>query len=313
MGTKGFAGARRIATCATWNSSNPATVAVEAPLEIRVAGRPLAVTLRTPGDDVLLTLGFLLAEGVIERRGEVAGWQLAAPDSEPGGGPETGERDATNPSTADAPLAHPSGAAVIDVELTNEALDRWARRRVEREFRSNSACGACGKPSLADLYIEPRCAGGRDAEPVALPGEAESIHTLVERAAAAQELFRLTGGVHGAAAFDTDGQLLAVYEDVGRHNALDKLIGWALSERRDARQVDRPSPSRLPGAAEDLLDGLLVLSTGRAGFEIVQKALRARAGAVITLGAATDWAVELAREGNLALVGFGGGEPVRYC
>lgn len=271
-------------------------VAVEAPLEIRVAGRPMAVTLRTPGQDIELALGYLLAEGVVEARFDVAGWcRRTGPFEEP----HRGKTD-------------PDDTVVIDVELQEQALDRWARRRVEREFRSNSACGACGKPSLDDLYIRPVRAGDRRTEP-SPPFAFEQLEDLVERAAVDQEIFRTTGAVHGAAAFDHRGRCLAVFEDVGRHNALDKLIGWSLLGRRDERPADRSDGLRSEGNVEhELLDGLVVLSTGRAGFEIVQKALRARVSVLVTLGAATDWAVEMAREGGVALIGFGAGEPIRY-
>ena len=270
-------------------------MAVEAPLEIRVAGRPLAVTLRTPGHDVELALGFLLAEGVIESADDVTAWRVRAPSS---------DRD---------PDGHVD-ELVAEIELAEAALDRWARRRVQREFRSNSACGACGKPSLEDLHIEPLRAGDPAAS-ASGPIEPTDLGALIDRALADQPLFRLTGAVHGAAAFDREGQCLAVFEDVGRHNAMDKLIGWALLGRSAATGVERgvESEGRPVDGSDELLDELLVLSTGRAGFEIVQKALRARAAGVLALGAATDWAVELARHGGMALIGFGGGEPVRYC
>lgn len=279
-------------------------VAIEAPLEIRVAGRPLAVTLRTPGHDVELALGFLLAEGVIEARCDVARWLLQAVPSPDTLRSPTGET-VTDPRT---------GTAVVEVDLQDAALERWARRRVAREFRSNSACGACGKPSLEDLYIRPRRAGGEDASAGSRRLAIDEIGGLIDRAAPMQHLFRATGAVHGAAAFDPSGDCLAVFEDVGRHNALDKLIGWSLLGRPAA---PAPGQSQEATPATDnggqLLDDLLVLSTGRAGFEILQKALRARAAGVVVLGAATDWAVELAQDAGMPLIGFGAGEPIRYC
>ncbi len=259
-------------------ASTQDVVAVEAPLEIRLGGRPLAVTLRTPGHDVELGLGFLLAEGIVEELGDVERWQLE--EQELGG--------------------------VLDVELIPQALDRWARRKVEREFRTNSACGACGKPRLQDLFVEPRAAAGQGGNAKKIAENSVESNGLdhvdfgawIASARDQQTVFEQTGGVHAAAAFDRGGVCRAVFEDVGRHNAVDKLVGHALIEERSSGKI---------------LDGWTVLSTGRAGFEIVQKSLRARATALVTIGAATSMAVDLAIEGGLPLVAFSGSQnPVVF-
>ncbi len=225
-------------------------LAVESPLEIRVGGRPMAVTMRTPGDDHELALGFLYGEGIVRSADEFAD-----------------------------PLFSNQGPNRLEVHLKEEALDRWARLKVERDFRITSACGVCGKPSLEDVFVE-------------LP-EVEPIHwdhslrgELVRRMTTRQSLYELTGGVHGAALFSRDGTFLEVFEDVGRHNAVDKLIG-----------------ARLLGGATDLRDQIVTVS-GRAGFEIVQKVIVARCPVLIAAGAASDLSAELARCAGLELHSF---------
>ena len=233
-------------------------VAVEEPLEIRVEERPFAITLRTPGHDRELTLGFLLAEGIIESSLDVASLRL-----------EPGERGG---------VARGSRAWVT---LDTTALDRWARRQVERELRVTSACGACGKPSLEDLW---RVAGAAVA-PLAF--DAALAPALLREMRARQVLFERTGGLHAAAAFDPDGRCLGVFEDVGRHNALDKLVG---------SRAERARP----------LEGTILVVSGRVGLEIVQKAAMAGAPLIVAVGAASSLAVELAASAGIELVTFAG-------
>jgi FdhD protein len=233
-------------------------VAVEEPLEIRVERRPFAITLRTPGHDRELALGFLLAEGVIDSSAEVVSLHV-----EP------------------APLDGASRGERVEVTLGEGALDRWASRKVERELRVTSACGACGKPTLEDLW-----AGvGRKVAPMDL--DPAMVPSLLQEMQARQDLFQRTGGLHAAAAFDRTGRCFGVFEDIGRHNAVDKLVGSL---------ADRPQP----------LAGIILVVSGRAGFEIVQKAAMAGAPVLIAVGAASSLAVELAVEAGMELVCFAG-------
>jgi FdhD protein len=233
-------------------------VAVEEPFEIRVEGRPFAVTLRTPGHDRELALGFLLAEGVIESAKDVSSLLL-----------EPGEDDAA--TRGDRAL----------VTLHAGALDRWARRKVERELRVTSACGACGKPSLEDLWPT------EHGEVAVIGFDAALVPALLREMRARQELFERTGGLHAAASFTPDGRCLGVFEDVGRHNAVDKLVG---------SRAERPRP----------LAGTILVVSGRVGFEIVQKAAMAGAPVVVAVGAASSLAVELAESAGIELVCFAG-------
>ena len=225
-------------------------VAVEEPLEIRVGGRPLAVTMRTPGDDPELAVGFLYTEGIVRSAADLVG--------------ERYERLEPNR---------------IEVHLSDAALDRWARVKVERDFRVTSACGVCGKPSLEDVFVE-------------LPQLESTVWDrsqraeLMARMRASQLLFQATGGVHGAARFSGDGDFVACFEDVGRHNAVDKLIG-----------------ALVLGGEPDLREQIVTVS-GRAGFEIVQKVIVARCPVLVAGGAASHLSVELAREAGLELHSF---------
>jgi FdhD protein len=232
-------------------------VAVEEPLEILVERRPFAVTLRTPGHDRELTLGFLIAEGVIECAADVATLHGAGV-----GAAGRGDR--------------------VEVTLEAPALDRWARRRVERELRITSACGACGKPSLEELW-----ASAEDLEVEPLRWDPAIVPELLGTMRSRQTLFERTGGLHAAAAFDAAGACFGVFEDVGRHNAVDKLVGSLAARTRPLR------------------DRILVVS-GRAGFEIVQKAAAAGGPALVSVGAASSLAVELAARAGVELWCFAG-------
>ena len=237
----------------------PDQVATEEPLEIRLvqAGRTrtVAVTMRTPGEDAELALGFLFAEGVIERREQV---RRAAPCA----GPE------------------PGCANIIEVELA-KGVPEPELAGLERHFFSTSACGVCGKAGLDALRL--RVPGAMPPGP-AVP--AEVVAALPARLREAQGLFASTGGLHAAALFDAEGRLLAAREDVGRHNALDKLVGWAFGE------------GRLP------LHEHVVMVSGRSSYEILQKCLAAGVPVVCAVSAPSSLAVELADRFGITLVGF---------
>ncbi|HEX2252667.1 MAG TPA: formate dehydrogenase accessory sulfurtransferase FdhD [Thermoanaerobaculia bacterium] len=229
------------------------TLAVEEPLEIRVlaAGRSVtvAVTMRTPGHDPELAVGFLHNEGVLLRRGDLVGVEQGA-----------------------------AGENRVFVSLAGEAppLDR-----LERHFFTTSACGVCGKAGLETLELE----GHRPLPPGPVVPR-KVILGLPDRLRAGQGLFHATGGLHAAALFTAGGERVAVREDVGRHNALDKLVGWGLLA------------GRLPFA-----DGVLLVS-GRTSYELVQKALAARVPVVCSVSAPSSLAVEVAERFGITLVGF---------
>ncbi len=228
-------------------------VAVERLLEIRVDGRPVAVTLSTPGHDDELALGFLCGEGMIARRADVAALHL-----------ETA-------ACADQPDA-------VEITLAPGVHFDWTR--LERHFAATAACGLCGRVHLDSLRagITP-LAVTRAIDPAvlgALPG----------RLREAQVAFRATGGLHAAAYGDEAAAIEVIREDVGRHNAVDKVCGWLLERGR--HPANR---------------GLLWVS-GRAGAEIVLKAARARIPVLAAVGAPSSLAVELARAAGLTLVGF---------
>lgn len=234
---------------------------VEEPLEIRVDDRPLAVLMRTPGadpsEDLDLVAGFLATEGVIDGLDDLAGLAHCA--------------DPNRPARDNVVRARLAGGAKADPT-------RFERAR--RELYAASSCGLCGKASIDRVFQHaPPLDRLRPLAPAIVP-------TLPERLRAAQPRFDATGGLHGAALFTATGALLTAAEDVGRHNAVDKVIGRRL--RAD----------RYP------LDGLVLTVSSRAGFEIVQKALVARIAAVVAVGAASTLADRLARDGRLALYSF---------
>jgi FdhD protein len=224
-------------------------LAVEEPLEIRAGGEPLAVTMRTPGDDIDLAAGFLAAEGVVTGPGGVAEIKMC------------------DENVADVTLA--DGAAL-------------PAGRLRRNFVTTSACGVCGKDSIAAVRV--RASYDVSADKVRI--SAARLASLPGRLAEAQRVFARTGGLHAAGLFQPDGTLLALREDVGRHNAVDKIVGWAL--RGD----------RLP------LAGCVLLVSGRASFELVQKALVAGIPVLAAVSAPSSLAAELAAESGMTLVGF---------
>jgi FdhD protein len=237
------------------------TLAAEEPLEIRVDGSPLAVTMRTPGDDMDLAAGFLVTEGVVTDRDELLSLRFCA-------GAEGSELNSYN---------------VLDANLDAVASARLAANPgVSRELFASSSCGICGKSSIDAIRT-------RTAWPVqadALRISARQLSALPDQLRAGQRVFSKTGGLHGAALFDPDGMLLALREDIGRHNAVDKLVGWALRE------------GLLP------LRGVTLLVSGRASFELTQKAVMAGIPLLAAVSAPSSLAVELAEECGLTLVGF---------
>ncbi len=239
-------------------ASRSDTVAAEEPLEIRVAGRPLTVTMRTPGDDFDLARGFLVSEGVVSADSDIAAIRYCAG------------------ATADGVNTY----NVLDVLLDDGVVA--PDPSLERNFYTTSSCGLCGKASLEAVRTISKWHVDRD--PLRL--NVATIATLPEKLRAAQRVFDRTGGLHAAALFDADGQLLCVREDVGRHNAVDKVIGWAL----DA--------GHLP------LSGTTLMVSGRASFELVQKAVMAGLPALAAVSAPSSLAVDLAREMGLTLIGF---------
>jgi FdhD protein len=222
--------------------TEPDELAVEEPLEIRVNGRPVAVTMRTPGHDEELSLGFLLAEGI---------------------------RPISARPTADL------AANVIEVEA-----EHFDPAKVQRNFYTSSSCGVCGKGALEAVAVE--------APPVTseLKLAQELVASLPDRLRAAQPAFAATGGLHATGLFASGGDLLCVREDVGRHNAMDKVIGWAHLS------------GRLPLAREALC------VSGRLSFELVQKAAVAGCPVLVAVGAPSTLAVELARDRGITLCGF---------
>lgn len=239
-------------------------IAVEEPLEIRVVGtrggqpfqKSLSITMRTPGKDLELAAGFLFGEGLLTHPREI---ERIAPC-----GPATGELRLQN---------------VVKVELAPGV--QVDEKRLERHFYTTSSCGVCGKSSLEALAVA-RSSPLPDTPPI----EAALIHSLPGVVRSAQEVFEQTGGLHAAALFDRTGALLDLQEDVGRHNALDKLIG--------ARFLADELP---------LSDRILFLS-GRISFELVQKALMAGIPLVAAVGAPSSLALQLAEAFNMTLLGF---------
>jgi FdhD protein len=237
----------------------PDTLVAEEPLEMRIAGRALAVTMRTPGDDMDLLAGFLVGEGVIRHREDLLVMRYCA---------GTDDEGHNTYNVLDATL----GSHVPEVEAS-----------LQRALVTTSACGLCGKATIDGVEV---------ASPYSLAADDTSfdaawIASLPERLRAAQRVFDRTGGLHAAALFDVaSDELLVLREDVGRHNAVDKVIGWALRE------------DRLP------LRGTLLLVSGRASFELAQKAAIAGIPAMAAISAPSSLAVDLADRVGLTLIGF---------
>ena len=221
------------------------------------AERTVAITMRTPGNDFELAAGFLYGEGVVRSGEQIRGISHCA----------------------DPDLDEDKRHNIVSVELRADALPDL--QALERHFYTTSACGVCGKASLESLRIRgcPVIPPGPEVEPAVL-------RRLPEKLQAGQGIFAATGGLHAAALFDAEGTLLVVREDVGRHNAVDKLVGWALMG------------GRLP------LSRHIVMVSGRSSFEILQKCLMAGVPIVCAVSAPSSLAVALAREFGITLVGF---------
>jgi len=222
--------------------TEPDEVAVEEPLEIRVNGEPVAVTMRTPGHDDELALGFLLSEGI-----------------------------------APASASFPTDLAANTIEVRADAFDVDS---VRRNFYTSSSCGVCGKGALEAVAVE---APSVESD---LRVSQELVSALPDRLREAQATFAVTGGLHATGLFDERGEVRCVREDVGRHNAMDKVVGWAFGE------------GCLP------LGRLLLCVSGRLSFELVQKAAVAGCPILVAVGAPSSLAVDLARDRGLTLCGF---------
>jgi len=225
-------------------------LAIEEPLEIRLGRSPIAITMRTPGHDAELAAGFLLTEGIIKKVEDIAGV------TEPG----------------------PRLPNVISLRLRRGV--RFDRDRLNRYFHSTSSCGLCGKTTLEAIGVKVKAVSSDLRISPAI------LYALPERLREAQETFDETGGLHAAALFDAGGKLRFLREDVGRHNAVDKVVGAALR------------------SGDCTLDRHLLMVSGRASFEIMQKALAARIPVVAAVSAPSSLAVALARKFKMTLVGF---------
>jgi FdhD protein len=239
--------------------ARPETLAVEEPMEIRVNGRPITVTMRTPGSDIELAQGFLLTEGIITSRDDVL---------------------AVRYCRGSAGLDGANSYNVLDVTLAGDvpppAVD------ITRNFYTTSSCGVCGKASIDAVRLVSRYSTADQTVEVS----ASTLTAMPDRLRSAQKVFSRTGGLHGAALFDPDGTMLVVREDIGRHNAVDKVIGWALEN------------DRIP------LSRVVLLVSGRASFELTQKCAMAGAPILAAVSAPSSLAVELAVQSGITLVAF---------
>ncbi|PBC86150.1 MULTISPECIES: formate dehydrogenase accessory sulfurtransferase FdhD [unclassified Streptomyces] len=252
-------------------STRPDTLVAEEPLEIRLGGKPLAITMRTPGDDFALAAGFLVSEGVLASADELANIVYCA------GATADGENTY---NVVDVRLA--DGVPVPEITL-------------ERNVYTTSSCGLCGKASLDAVRtttrwpLAPSPAASDGIDPIHIDPlriDPATLAALPDRLRAAQRVFERTGGLHAAALFTTDGELLDIREDVGRHNAVDKIVGRALQQ------------GQLP------LSSSVLMVSGRASFELAQKAVMAGIPVLAAVSAPSSLAVDLATETGLTLVGF---------
>ena len=237
-----------------WRAEGEDRLAVEEPLEIRLGGQSVSVVMRTPGDDDELAVGLLFTEGILSSPDELAD-----------------VRHSIDPR-------HPDLCNLIDV--TPKTPIDLASRGWQRSFVSASSCGLCGKQTIASIHLH--------APPIEddLRVSTDVLYALPDALSETQPGFEETGGIHAAGLFEPDGTLLIVREDIGRHNAVDKVVGAALF------------------AGLYPLSGKVLLVSGRASFEIVQKALVARIPFVAAVSAASSLAVELAETSSMGLVGF---------
>ena len=246
-------------------SEVPDAVVTEEPLQLMLDGVPLSVVMRTPGEDIELALGLMFAEGIVRSLDAIGHVRISAESGETASG-----------ISVDSSLVESNQ---IDVQLTEAP-----RRRPERSMLSSSACGVCGAVLIEDLRRDlAQLPAGPTIDPALLP-------PLVERLRSGQGVFERTGGLHAAGLFSSGGDLICMREDIGRHNAVDKVVGRMLLD------------GRLPAR-----DAILVVS-GRAGYEIVQKSITAGMPLLAAVGAPSSLAVALSREFNQTLVGFLRGE-----
>jgi FdhD protein len=256
----------KISLSAAQVSERADLLAAEEPLGIRIGGQAVSMTMRTPGDDIELTAGFLASEGIVAGPADIASIVLC-----------TGERCGHDDHGGEGG-AHEGIGNVADVTL-RPGLDSLPARR---NFLTTSACGVCGKTSIAELRVSSRYDLSLDHVIVRAP----VLAALPDKLRDAQRVFERTGGLHAAGLFTADGNLLVVREDVGRHNAVDKVVGWALLA------------GRLP------LSGCVLLVSGRASFELAQKAVLAGIPVLAAVSAPSSLAVELAQDAGLTVVGF---------
>ncbi|MGD0702228.1 MAG: formate dehydrogenase accessory sulfurtransferase FdhD [Trebonia sp.] len=257
VGTDALSGARTVSSAARAD-----LLATEEPLGIRVDGAALTMTMRTPGEDVELAAGFLVGEAIVTAPGDITAMKVCD-------------------GTTCGHLDHSPGEIgnVVDVALApGVAVAPGARR----SFMTTSACGVCGKTSVNDICVLPRAPLAADVTVF----EPAVIASLPDRLREAQRVFSSTGGLHAAGLFTGSGELLVAREDVGRHNAVDKIVGWALLN------------AKLP------LTGCVLLVSGRASFELVQKAVLAGIPLLAAVSAPSSLAAELADEAGLTLIGF---------
>jgi FdhD protein len=255
-----------------WTDTEPIQIedelVVEEPLEIRVGQQSLIVVMRTPGHDFELAAGFLYTESLITSGDDIE--IIAYCDEEDSGTQSSGLSSLQN---------------IVNVRLTEE-LDLDAKSGWQRNFHANASCGLCGKMTIESVrqQVQPLNSG--------FHANQEVCYKLNDRLRKAQSVFERTGGLHAAGLFDEKGELLIIREDIGRHNAVDKVIGHAL--------------------LADLvpLEQHILMVSGRASFEIVQKALFARIPIIAAVSAASTLAVDLAEEGNLTLIGFMRGQSM---
>lgn len=239
----------------------PDAVVTEEPLQLMLDGAALSVVMRTPGEDIELCLGLMFAEGIVRTKKDLRGVRISA---------EAGEGE----------KAIEVESILVESNQIDVRLSGKARRKPERSMLSSSACGVCGTVLIEDLrrdlaVLPP----GPRVDPALLPG-------LVDRLRSGQDVFDRTGGLHAAGLFTPDGELVYLKEDIGRHNAVDKVVGRAF--------LDDGLPAR---------DSVLVVS-GRAGYEVVQKSISAGIPVLAAVGAPSSLAVALAREFDQTLVGF---------
>jgi FdhD protein len=258
--------ARRRASHVTADEAvtRPETLVVEEPLEIRVNGKAITVTMRTPGSDVELAQGFLLTEGVIGHRDDLVTVRYCR---------GAGADNLNTYNVLDATLS--PGVEMPQVDIS-------------RNFYTTSSCGVCGKASLDAVRTISRYSPGDDASQV----KSETLSAMPEQLRAGQKVFASTGGLHGAALFGAEGTMLSVREDIGRHNAVDKVIGWAVEQ------------NRVP------LTGTVLLVSGRASFELTQKAVMAGIPVLAAVSAPSSLAVDLASQSGVTLVAFLRGESM---